>query len=188
MGFWRFFLCNMAAGGAAGATSLAAVYPLDFARTGSGPTSVSAAPPRPPWVVALPHGHVPHERPPGAVLGVRGVCGGDHRVPRVALWRVRHRSRRVADQGRPLVAKMDRRANGADRGGLLSYPLDTVRRRMMMQVGRPDVLYANTWHCWRTICTTEGVRRRSSKARAPTSSAGPGQPSSWSCTTKSKQC
>ncbi|RHY89324.1 hypothetical protein DYB26_004168 [Aphanomyces astaci] len=33
MGFWRFFLCNMAAGGAAGATSLAAVYPLDFART-----------------------------------------------------------------------------------------------------------------------------------------------------------
>lgn len=31
--FWKFFLSNMASGGAAGAASLAIVYPLDFART-----------------------------------------------------------------------------------------------------------------------------------------------------------
>ncbi|EYC09211.1 hypothetical protein Y032_0061g3211 [Ancylostoma ceylanicum] len=31
--FWRFFAGNLAAGGAAGATSLLFVYPLDFART-----------------------------------------------------------------------------------------------------------------------------------------------------------
>ncbi|VDK60272.1 unnamed protein product [Cylicostephanus goldi] len=31
--FWRFFGGNLAAGGAAGATSLLFVYPLDFART-----------------------------------------------------------------------------------------------------------------------------------------------------------
>ena len=31
--FWRFFAGNLAAGGAAGATSLLIVYPLDFART-----------------------------------------------------------------------------------------------------------------------------------------------------------
>lgn len=31
--FWRFFAGNLAAGGAAGATSLLVVYPLDFART-----------------------------------------------------------------------------------------------------------------------------------------------------------
>ncbi|XP_068221855.1 ADP/ATP translocase 3-like isoform X1 [Palaemon carinicauda] len=31
--FWRFFLGNLASGGAAGATSLCFVYPLDFART-----------------------------------------------------------------------------------------------------------------------------------------------------------
>jgi solute carrier family 25 (adenine nucleotide translocator) protein 4/5/6/31 len=30
--FWKFFGCNLAAGGAAGASSLAIVYPLDFAR------------------------------------------------------------------------------------------------------------------------------------------------------------
>ncbi|KHJ85815.1 ADP/ATP translocase 2 domain protein [Oesophagostomum dentatum] len=31
--FWRFFAGNLAAGGAAGASSLVFVYPLDFART-----------------------------------------------------------------------------------------------------------------------------------------------------------
>lgn len=31
--FWRFFLGNLASGGAAGATSLCFVYPLDYART-----------------------------------------------------------------------------------------------------------------------------------------------------------
>ena len=31
--FWKFFAGNLAAGGAAGATSLCIVYPLDFART-----------------------------------------------------------------------------------------------------------------------------------------------------------
>jgi solute carrier family 25 (adenine nucleotide translocator) protein 4/5/6/31 len=31
--FWRFFAANLASGGAAGATSLLIVYPLDFART-----------------------------------------------------------------------------------------------------------------------------------------------------------
>ena len=33
--FWKFFGANLASGGAAGATSLAIVYPLDFARTRS---------------------------------------------------------------------------------------------------------------------------------------------------------
>lgn len=31
--FWRWFLANLASGGAAGATSLCVAYPLDFART-----------------------------------------------------------------------------------------------------------------------------------------------------------
>ena len=33
--FWRYFMGNLASGGAAGATSLCFVYPLDFARTRS---------------------------------------------------------------------------------------------------------------------------------------------------------
>ena len=42
--------------------------------------------------------------------------------------------------------------------GIISYPFDTVRRRMMMQSGRAkgDILYKNTVHCWTTIAKTEG--------------------------------
>ena len=44
--------------------------------------------------------------------------------------------------------------------GTLSYPLDSIRRRMMMQAGQPrqDRLYRNGWHCFRTVLRTEGVR------------------------------
>lgn len=42
--------------------------------------------------------------------------------------------------------------------GFISYPLDTVRRRMMMQSGRPvnERQYRSTPHCWATILKTEG--------------------------------
>lgn len=41
--------------------------------------------------------------------------------------------------------------------GLISYPLDTVRRRMMMQAGLEQRMYANTLDCWRKIYQTEGA-------------------------------
>ncbi|GMJ07617.1 hypothetical protein like AT5G56450 [Hibiscus trionum] len=41
--------------------------------------------------------------------------------------------------------------------GLLSYPLDTVRRRMMMQSGLEQPMYHSTLDCWRTIYRTEGA-------------------------------
>lgn len=43
--------------------------------------------------------------------------------------------------------------------GLVSYPFDTVRRRLMMQSGRKDkVLYTGTIDCWRKILVNEGSR------------------------------
>ncbi|XP_031284549.1 probable ADP,ATP carrier protein At5g56450 [Pistacia vera] len=41
--------------------------------------------------------------------------------------------------------------------GLLSYPLDTVRRRMMMQSGLEQPMYRSTLDCWKTIYRKEGV-------------------------------
>jgi len=41
--------------------------------------------------------------------------------------------------------------------GLLSYPLDTVRRRMMMQSGLEHRMYKNTWDCWKKIYKRESV-------------------------------
>jgi len=40
--------------------------------------------------------------------------------------------------------------------GWLSYPLDTVRRRMMMSSGRGTALYTSTWDCFRKIYKNEG--------------------------------
>ncbi|CAM8916549.1 unnamed protein product [Rhodiola kirilowii] len=41
--------------------------------------------------------------------------------------------------------------------GLISYPLDTVRRRMMMQSGVDYPMYHNTLDCWKQIFRKEGV-------------------------------
>ncbi|CAN6441776.1 unnamed protein product [Victoria cruziana] len=41
--------------------------------------------------------------------------------------------------------------------GLLSYPLDTVRRRMMMQSGLEKEAYSSTLDCWKKIYMIEGV-------------------------------
>lgn len=42
--------------------------------------------------------------------------------------------------------------------GIMSYPFDTVRRRMMMQSGRSksDMVYKNTLDCWVKIAKSEG--------------------------------
>lgn len=40
--------------------------------------------------------------------------------------------------------------------GVASYPLDTVRRRMMMQSGRADVMYTSTLDCFAKIHKNEG--------------------------------
>jgi solute carrier family 25 (adenine nucleotide translocator) protein 4/5/6/31 len=41
--------------------------------------------------------------------------------------------------------------------GLMAYPWDTVRRRMMMQSGRTDILYTNSWNCLQKMIKNEGV-------------------------------
>ena len=42
--------------------------------------------------------------------------------------------------------------------GIVSYPFDTVRRRMMMQSGRAksEIMYKNTIDCWGKIYKAEG--------------------------------
>ncbi|KAJ3695006.1 hypothetical protein LUZ60_000383 [Juncus effusus] len=42
--------------------------------------------------------------------------------------------------------------------GFISYPLDTVRRRMMMQSGSERPVYEGTADCWRKIWRREGVK------------------------------
>lgn len=42
--------------------------------------------------------------------------------------------------------------------GIVSYPLDTVRRRLMMQSGRADVMYTGTIDCFAKISKNEGTK------------------------------
>lgn len=42
--------------------------------------------------------------------------------------------------------------------GVISYPLDTIRRRLMMQSGRADILYTGTVDCFQKILKNEGPK------------------------------
>lgn len=43
--------------------------------------------------------------------------------------------------------------------GVISYPFDTVRRRMMMQSGlsKSEIMYKNTVDCWIKTAKAEGI-------------------------------
>jgi len=42
--------------------------------------------------------------------------------------------------------------------GIASYPLDTVRRRLMMTSGNKEKMYTGTWDCFQKIYRDEGGR------------------------------
>lgn len=155
--FWKFFLGNLASGGAAGATSLTVVYPLDFARTrlaadvGKGSERQFTG-----LVDCLTKIH----KSDGAkglyqgfgvsVLGIIAyrACyfGGYDTLKRVLF----------TDGKTSILFKFVVAQFVTGLSGLFSYPLDTVRRRLMMQSGRADVLYNGTIDCIRKIYHKEG--------------------------------
>jgi len=156
--FWRFFAGNLASGGAAGATSLLFVYPLDFARTrlaadvGKGANrhftglanclSVIA---KKDGVKGLYQGFMVSL---GGIIVYRAAFFGGFDTAKVMLLK----DPKTAPIWQTwLVAQLVTTA-----AGIISYPFDTVRRRMMMQAGRSDVLYKNTFDCWRKIAAKEG--------------------------------
>jgi solute carrier family 25 (adenine nucleotide translocator) protein 4/5/6/31 len=157
--FWKFFVGNLASGGAAGATSLLVVYPLDFVRTRlaadvgktvadrqfSGMGDCLSKIYKSDGLKGLYQGFGV------SVLGiiVYRACyfGGYDTLKRVLLKPDSHILFKF------LIAQC---VTGAS--GLFSYPLDTVRRRLMMQSGRKDVMYTGTFDCFRKIYQKEGGR------------------------------
>eukprot|EP00741_Cyanophora_paradoxa_P019261 tig00000215_g18596.t1 len=158
--FWRFFAGNLASGGAAGATSLLFVYPLDFARTrlaadmGKGDQRQFTG-----MGDCLKKIHA-RDGMKGLYTGfgvsvqgiivyraaffggfdtAKGVFFGNRKdVPFVHSWLVAQLVTTVA--------------------GVVSYPFDTVRRRLMMQSGKKEILYTGTLDCWKKIAANEGPR------------------------------
>jgi solute carrier family 25 (adenine nucleotide translocator) protein 4/5/6/31 len=159
--FWRFFAGNLASGGAAGATSLCFVYPLDFARTRLGTDIGKDAASR--EFKGLTDCIVKIAKHDGIVGLYRGFVVS---VQGIIVYRAAYFG--LFDTTKAMVSSDPKQLNFfvawaiaqivTGTSGTLSYPWDTVRRRMMMQSGRKDVLYKNTLDCFLKILRQEGPK------------------------------
>jgi len=158
--FWKFFFGNLASGGAAGATSLCVVYPLDFARTrlaadvGKGTGREFSG---------LGNCLVKIFKSDGILGLYRGFFVS---VQGIIIYRASYFG--FFDTIKSMVSTDPKKVNffvawGIAQvvtvcSGIASYPWDTVRRRMMMQSGKKEILYKNTWDCAVKIVKNEGLR------------------------------
>jgi solute carrier family 25 (adenine nucleotide translocator) protein 4/5/6/31 len=160
-GFVMCLLGNMASGGAAGATSLLVVYPLDFARTRLAmDTGVGKAREFTGTVdcilkTAKASGWGKGGVYNGFVVSCVGIVA--YRGAYFGLYDT------VADidamRGAGFAAKFALGYSVTVTAGLLSYPLDTIRRRMMMTSGGKDAgKYKNSLDCGRQILANEGMK------------------------------
>jgi len=156
--FWRFFAGNLASGGAAGATSLCFVYPLDFARTrlaadvgkGSGNREFKGLADCLTKIFKADGAGGLYR---GFFVSVQGII-----IYRAAFFG-------LYDTAKGMTGKTNLFISWAIAqcvttvSGIISYPFDTVRRRLMMQSGRKggDVMYKGTVDCWRKVYVNEGT-------------------------------
>merc|ERR1712061_820452 len=159
--FWKFFAGNLASGGAAGATSLCFVYPLDFARTrlaadigksgtarefnGLGDCLVK---------VFKADGLGGLYR--GFGVSVQGII-----IYRAAFFGLYDTAKGMLPDPKSagLILSWAIAQCVTTVSGIISYPFDTVRRRLMMQSGRKgaEVMYTGTIDCWKKIAKNEGT-------------------------------
>ncbi|KAK9131215.1 hypothetical protein Sjap_011702 [Stephania japonica] len=152
---------NFVAGAAAGCTTLIIVYPLDIAHTR----------------LAADVGNTNARQFKGIIHflstirrtdGIRGIYRG---LPASLHGMIVHRG--IYFGGFDTAKEMMSEDSGSElalwkrwivaqavttSAGLLSYPLDTVRRRMMMQSGLQQPMFRSTLDCWKKIYKLEGVR------------------------------
>ncbi|EMS49632.1 ADP,ATP carrier protein, mitochondrial [Triticum urartu] len=160
-GYWKWFFGNIASGGAAGASSLLFVYSLDYARTRLANDAKAAK------VGGQRQfdGIVDVYRKTLASDGVRGLYRGFN-VSCVGIIVYRGLYFGMYDSLKPAVLVGSLEDNllasfllgwGVTMGaGLASYPIDTVRRRMMMTSGE-SVKYKNSMDAFRKIIAEEGA-------------------------------
>ncbi|XP_076327546.1 ADP/ATP translocase 3-like [Tachypleus tridentatus] len=158
--FWRYFLGNLASGGAAGATSLCFVYPLDFARTRLAADTGKGATER--EFTGLSNCLVKIFKHDGMIGLYRGF---NVSVQGIIIYRAAYfgffdtaKGMLPDPKNTPIVISWLIAQTVTTVAGIMSYPFDTVRRRMMMQSGRAkdQRMYKNTIDCWVKIGKTEG--------------------------------
>jgi solute carrier family 25 (mitochondrial adenine nucleotide translocator), member 4/5/6/31 len=154
-----FFVGNVASGGAAGAASLCVVYPLDFARTR----------------LAVDVGKTGAERQFNGLIdclakvsksdGVSGLYRGFgisvlgiifYRGAYFGLFDTGNAMFFGAGQNKNFFLMWAFAQTTTTLAGIISYPLDTIRRRLMMQSGRKEKIYNGTVDCFNKILKNEG--------------------------------
>jgi len=160
-GYWTWFAGNLASGGLAGATSLFFVYSLDYARTRLANDNKSAKK----GGERQFNGLVDVYKKTIATDGIAGLYRG-FVISCVGIIVYRGLYFGMYDSLKPVVLTGDMKDSflgsfllgwsitiGA---GLASYPIDTVRRRMMMKSGEA-VKYNSSMHAFSEIVKAEGV-------------------------------
>lgn len=162
--FWPFFAVNLASGGLAGAGSLCFVYPLDYARTrlasdvgsgkktfnGLGDCLVKTAK-GPQGVFSLYNGFGISV---AGIIPYRGVQFGlNDTILGINPWKNETGFIGIASKwaGAQFSVIMS---------GFVTYPFDTVRRRLQMQSEKPldQRMYKGAVHCAQKILADEGPR------------------------------
>lgn len=157
--FGRYFLGNLASGGAAGATGLCFVYPLDFARTrlaadtGKGTSRQFTGLGN--CIATIFKQDGARGLYQGFFVSIQGII-----VYRAAYFGTYDTVKGMLPDPKntPVVVSWMIAQTVTTGAGIVSYPFDTVRRRMMMQSGRSkeERLYKGTIDCWKKIYQNEG--------------------------------
>jgi len=162
-GYWTWFAGNLASGGAAGACSLFFVYSLDYARTRLANDNKSS---KKGGGERQFNGLIDVYRKTIATDGVAGLYRG-FVISCVGIIVYRGLYFGLYDSLKPVLLTGTRKNSllasfllgwaitiGA---GLASYPIDTIRRRMMMTSGEA-VKYNSSFHAFQVIVQKEGVK------------------------------
>ncbi|OMJ86085.1 hypothetical protein SteCoe_12441 [Stentor coeruleus] len=157
--FWKAFGINCFSGGLAGSLSLLVVYPLDFIRTRLA-TDIGKAETDREF-----KGMADVVKKIMKTDGLLGVYRGFN-ISVIGIFIYRALYFGMFDTGKDAFFKDFRNANimltwlfaqsVTVFAGIMSYPIDTIRRRMMMQSGRADILYSSTMDCAVKIYKKEG--------------------------------
>jgi solute carrier family 25 (adenine nucleotide translocator) protein 4/5/6/31 len=161
-GYWKWFAGNLASGGAAGACSLFFVYSLDYARTRLANDNKSAKK----GGERQFNGLFDVYRKTLATDGIVGLYRGFN-ISCVGIIVYRGLYFGMYDSLKPVLLTGNMKDSfigsfflgwGITIGaGLASYPLDTVRRRMMMTSGEA-VKYKSSMHAFSEIVKKEGTK------------------------------
>ncbi|XP_071964523.1 ADP/ATP translocase 1-like [Antedon mediterranea] len=157
--FYRYLFGNLAAGGAAGGTAMCFVYPLDFVRTRLGADLGKNAADREfkglldcAKRIFYSDGVIGFYR--GFSVAIYGFV-----LYRAAYFGIYDTLKESLPESRKSsIAIQLAIAEFAMIFSQISYPFDTVRRRLMMQSGKPksEMIYKSAMHCCRKIYYEEG--------------------------------